>query len=65
MDSEEQQQYCGNCRFWKDVNELDQDEHYGLCKRYPPPLTRDVGFLAFPEMEVWNWCGEWQPQTKG
>lgn len=62
----EENQICGNCRFFKVSHYNDQR---GECRRFPPQLWSDVqenetGLgVGFPDITTEDWCGEFQPSV--
>lgn len=55
-------QTCGNCRFYRAI-----DEDEGNCCRHPPTVLRPtierLPDTHWPEVDPSiDWCGEWQDQ---
>lgn len=54
--SEEREERCGNCRFWKKPVEDEHGYSHGQCKRFPTSGTPAAGTYV----SAGDWCGEFE-----
>ena len=61
------EQICKNCIYFNSNNDDNGD---GECHRYPPTVTngedRDgiCSWFTFPEVDSYDWCGEYKEEGK-
>ncbi len=65
------EEHCGNCKFWSTTSETTAA---GICRRYPPTYqtstreewgsTIESDYSAWPEVERYDWCGEYKERGK-
>jgi hypothetical protein len=57
-------QACGNCRFFLEETQAEDEIRWGYCRRYPPKaVANEEGETegSFPLTVPENWCGEYFP----
>lgn len=48
---------CETCRWWHSSGE--SAGTLGWCHRYPPIFIDHESDAAYPETDIFDWCGEW------
>lgn len=63
-----QLEICGNCRFWKRIDDTSLGS-YGMCRINPPVVFEDHihhdTYSAWPDTQHGAWCGKFEVLIKG
>ena len=55
---------CGNCFYFCKFLGRKEDEHEGICRRFPPSVKEDSNSSWWnPRVEDDDWCGEFKKKN--